>query len=69
MSRKTDREQLVAQLTRELPDRSLGQVIELARKLSRAGATLQRLAEAQVYKPEVRREDIESGRERGIYVA
>lgn len=47
MSRRTDREQLVAQLARELPERSLGQVVELARKLSRAGATLQRLAEAQ----------------------
>ncbi len=47
MSHKTDREQLVAQLARELPERSLYQVVELARKLSRAGATLQRLAEAQ----------------------
>jgi hypothetical protein len=47
MSRHTDREQLVAQLARELPERSLYQVVELARKLSRAGATLQRLAEAQ----------------------
>ena len=47
MSRQHDREQLVAQLTRELPALSLYQVCELARKLRRAGATLQRLAEAQ----------------------
>jgi hypothetical protein len=47
MSRVHDRDQLVAQLTRELPDRSLYEVVELARKLLRAGTTLQRLAEAQ----------------------
>jgi hypothetical protein len=47
MSRQQDRDRLVAQLARELPDRGLGEVVELARTLLRAGATLQRLAEAQ----------------------
>jgi hypothetical protein len=47
MSRQQDRDHLVAQLARELPDRGLGEVVELARTLLRAGATLQRLAEAQ----------------------
>ncbi len=47
MSRQRDRVHLVAQLTRELPEASIYTVTELARKLLRAGATLQRLAEAQ----------------------
>ena len=47
MSRQQDRDRLVAQLARELPDRGLGEVVELARTLLRAGTTLQRLAEAQ----------------------
>lgn len=47
MSRVHDHDQLVAQLTRALPEVSLGEVTELARKLRRAGTTLQRLAEAQ----------------------
>lgn len=47
MSRQHDRDQLVAQLARELPQCSTWQVGDLARKLLRAGATLQRLAEAQ----------------------
>ena len=38
---------MVAQLARELPDRGLGEVVDLARTLRRAGTTLQRLAEAQ----------------------
>lgn len=47
MSRVHDRDQLVAQLSRELPEVSLYAVGKLARKLLRAGATLHRLAEAQ----------------------
>ena len=47
MSRIKDRDSLVAQLARELPDCSTYTVVELARKLLRAGTTLQRLAEAQ----------------------
>lgn len=47
MSAKHDRDQLVAQLARELPALSSWQVCELARKLRRAGATLQRLAELE----------------------
>lgn len=47
MSRIHDRDALIAQLSRELPDRSIHEVTDLARRLMRAGTTLQRLAEAQ----------------------
>ena len=47
MSRQRDRDTLIAQLSRELPDRSLYEVTDLARRLLRAGTTLQRLAEAE----------------------
>jgi hypothetical protein len=46
MSRQRDHDLLVATLSREL-ELSPYQIAELARKLRRAGATLQRLAEAQ----------------------
>ena len=47
MSRQSDRDSLIAQLARELPDHSIFVVTDLARRLMRAGTTLQRLAEAQ----------------------
>lgn len=47
MSRMKDRDSLIAQLSRELPATSVYQITDLARKLMRAGSTLQRLAEAQ----------------------
>lgn len=47
MSRRQDRDQLIATLARELPDVQPFAIVDLARKLCRAGTTLQRLAEAQ----------------------
>lgn len=46
-SRATERIEFVARLARLLPDAPAHHVSDLARQLMRAGATLQRLAEAQ----------------------
>lgn len=47
MSYQTDRDEFLALLTRELPDKSSGEIANLARALCRAATTLHRLAEAQ----------------------
>jgi hypothetical protein len=47
MSRLRNRDELTAQLARELPNISAYEIGQLVRRLMRAGTTLQRLAEAQ----------------------